>query len=136
MSDQNGDAGKVLVPELPPHALVEATDSIVRIGGALAVGYSIEEVTVVCPLPPHALHLRRTGLEIAEVLLSQPGLFVELDLGPAEGGGAILEGGRQGLEDALGGLAGAAVGGGEDLEGVVGAEELSQSQTGLGCLGG
>ena len=121
---KNTNAGKIVLPELAPQTLVEAGDTIVGVGGALAVGNAVEEVAVVSALLPHAFHLGATGLEVSEVLLAQPGLLVDGDLISLERGGFWVVGG-QGLEYALGGLSCSSVGGGEELDGVVGAEEGS-----------
>lgn len=91
-------------------------------------------MTVVGPLLPHALHLGAARLEVAKVLLAQAGLLVDLDVVPGEGRGLLLVGG-QGGEDAFCGLACAAVGRGEEVEGVVGTEEGTEAATGLVGLG-
>jgi hypothetical protein len=69
---------------------------------------------------PHPSHLRLAGLEVAEVLLADAGLFIDADGG---GVGVVLEGRR---EDALGCFARAGVRGGDDLEGVGGEQEGSK----------
>lgn len=76
VSNQDADTGKVVVLEGSPQALVEATDTIVRVCRALAIRYAVEEVTIVGPLLPHALHLGGTWLKVAKVLFSYPWLFV------------------------------------------------------------
>ena len=121
---KNANAGEVVFPKLAPQALVEAGDMVVSIGSALAVGNAVEKVAVVGALLPHAFHLGATGLEVSEVLLPQPGLLVDGDLISLERGGFWVVGG-QGLEYAFGGLSCSSVGGGEELDGVVGAEEGS-----------
>ena len=70
MCDQYANAREVRLAEASPEALVEATHSIVRIRRALSVGYTVEEVSVVCSLLPHTFHLTTAWLEVAEVLLS------------------------------------------------------------------
>jgi hypothetical protein len=70
MSDQHAYTGKVLVAKLSPQALVEATDSVVCISSTLAIWYPIEEVTIIRPFLPHALHFRRTWLEVSKVLFT------------------------------------------------------------------
>ena len=84
MRDQHAHAWKVLLAKASPQALIEPTHSVVRIRRTLAIRNTIEEVSVVRPLLPHALHLATTWLEIAKVLFPQPGLFVDLDGIPAE----------------------------------------------------
>lgn len=79
VGDEDADAGEVVFPEQPPQGLIEAADPVVGIRSRLPVGDPVEEVPVVCPLLPHALHLGGTWLEVAKVLLAQPGLLVHLD---------------------------------------------------------
>lgn len=126
VSDENTDAGKVVLAKLAPETLVEAADAVVSVGGALAVGDAVEEVAVVSTFLPHALHFGAAGLKVAKVLLAEAGLFIDLDAGAAERRGAGIVRG-QGGEDAFGGFAGAAVGRSEDLKGVIGAEEFAKS---------
>lgn len=57
VGDQHAHAWKVWLAKLSPHALVEAADAVVSVGSTLAVRDAIEEVTIVCSLLPHALHL-------------------------------------------------------------------------------
>ena len=134
VGDEDAHAGKVVLAKLTPQALVEAADAVVGVGGALAVGDPVEEVAVVGALLPHAFHLGAAWLEVAKVLLAEAGLLVDFDVGAAEGGGAGLVGGEGG-EDALGGLTGAAVGRGEEVDGVVGAEEVAHTASGVVGLG-
>lgn len=70
VGDKHTHTWEVGLVEIPPQALVKTTDSVVCVGGALSIGYTIEEVTVICPLLPHSFHLGRTRLEVAKVLLS------------------------------------------------------------------
>ncbi len=130
---QHAHAGEVVFAEGAPQRLVEAADAVVGVGGGLAVGDAVEEVAVVGPFLPHPFHLGRAGLEVAEVLLAQPGFFVYLDGVAGERGGGRVVGG-QGVEDAFGGLAGSAVGAGEEVEGVVGFEEGAELEAGFFCL--
>ena len=81
---ENTDTGKVVLAKLPPKTLVETTNSIVGIGGTLSVGDAVEEVAVVGPLLPHAFHLGAAWLEVAKVLLAQPGLLIHLDVRSAK----------------------------------------------------
>ena len=125
MGDQHTHAREVRLAELAPHALVEAAHAIVCVGGALAVGDAVEEVAVVGALLPHALHLGGAWLEVAKVLLAETRLFEDGNLITREGrrGGVV---GGEGTQDAFGGLAGAAVGRGEELERVVWLEQRAQ----------
>jgi hypothetical protein len=125
MRDQDADAGEVLVAELSPQTLVEATNSVVCVCSALTVGYAVEEVAVVGSLLPHALHFGGAWLEVAKVLLAQAGLLEDLDLVAGEGRGrGVVRG--QGAQDALGGLACPAVGRGEELDRVIGLEQRAK----------
>lgn len=118
--DQDADAGEIGVPELSPQTLVEAGYPIVGICCTLSIWYAVEEVAVVGSFRPHPLHLGRAWLEVAKVLLSQPWLFIDGDFRTAERGGMvwIISRGER-LEDALSRFSCAAVGRGEDLEGIV-----------------
>lgn len=87
-------------------------------------------MAIVGALLPHALHLSAAGLEIAKVLLAEAGLFVDLDIGAAEWRRIGIVRGQSG-KDTLGGLAGATVGGGENLEGVVGAKKVAEAAAGI-----
>ena len=127
---QYADAGKVVLAKLAPQALVEAADAVIGVGGALAVGNAVEEVAVVGALLPHALHLGAAGLEVAKVLLAKARLLVDLDVVALEGARLRVVAG-QGGQDALGGLAGAAVGAREEVQGVVGAQHAAQAAAGL-----
>jgi len=135
---------EIHIPELPPQTLVEPRHAIVRIGGGLPIRDAIEEMSIIRPLLPHALHLRRTRLEIAKVLLAQPRLLPYFDLLARErrrGAFVVWVGGIEGLlrgqgaQKAFGGFPRAAVRGGEDLEGVVGFQEGLQAAAGVFCLG-
>jgi hypothetical protein len=68
--DQHADTGEVWIAELPPQALVEATDAVIGVGRTFAVGDAVEEVAIVGSLLPHPLHLGGTWLEVAKVLLA------------------------------------------------------------------
>lgn len=122
MRHKHAHAREALLPELAPETLIEAADAIVRVRGALAVRDAVEEVPVVGALLPHPRHLRGRGLEVAEILFAQAGLLVDFDVLSREGRGGG-GGGGQGGEDAFGGFARAPVGGGEEVEGVGGAQE-------------
>jgi hypothetical protein len=123
---QHADARKVVLAKLAPQALVEAADAVVGVGGALAVGDAVEEVAVVGALLPHALHLGAAGLEVTKVLLAQAGLLVDLDVVALEGAGLGVVAG-QGGQDALGGLARAAVRAREEVQCVVGTQHGAQT---------
>jgi len=75
-------------------------------------------MSIVRPFLPHPLHLRAAWLKVPEILLPQPGLFIHLYRVPWKWtrGGLVC---GQCLEDALGGFPRAAVGGCEEVEGVV-----------------
>ena len=75
-------------------------------------------MAIVCTLLPHTAHLRGIRLEVSEILFAQAGLFVDFYCVAGEGGGGGRVGG-QGVEDSFCGFAGAAVGGGEEMEGIV-----------------
>lgn len=123
---ENTHAGEVVLAKLPPETLVEATDTVVGVGSTLAVGYPVEEVAIVCALLPHPLHLSGTWLEVSKILLAKPRLLVDLDVVPLEGRGLGLVRSQCG-QDPLGGLPCAAVGRGEEVQRVVGAEHLAQA---------
>jgi len=74
-------------------------------------------------------------LEVAEVLFAEAGLFVDADGVAGEGGGGG-GGGGEGVEDAFCCFAGAAVGGGEEVEGVGWVEEGAQFYACFFGLGG
>lgn len=130
--DEHTHAGEVLVPEAPEQRLVEAAHPIVRVGRALAVRDPVEEMSVISPLLPHPLHGARARLEVAKVLFAQARLFPDFYGVAGEWGGGGLVG-REGAEDAFGGLARAAVGRGVELEGVVWAEHGAEA---VACLFG
>lgn len=134
VSHEDADARAVVLSKLSPERFIEAADSVICVGGALAVRDAVEEVPIVRALLPHALHLCAARLEVAEVLLAQTGLLVDFDVAAGEGRGRGVVGG-QGGEDALGGFAGATVGRGEEVEGVVGLEEGAQTAAGFVGLG-
>ena len=73
-------------------------------------------------------------MEVAKVLFAQAGLLVDFYGVEGEGGGGRV-GGGEGGEDGRGGFAGAAVGGGEEVEGVGGAEEGAEFAAGFFGLG-
>ena len=63
-------------------------DAIVGVGGTFAVRDAVEEVAIISTFRPHAFHLGAAGLEVAKVLLSYPGLFVDgFDVGFVKVGG-------------------------------------------------
>lgn len=70
MCDQNADAWEVCLAEAPPEALIEPTHSIVCVRRTLSVRDSVEEVSIICALLPHAFHLAAAWLEVPEVLFS------------------------------------------------------------------
>jgi hypothetical protein len=133
MRDQDAHTWKVVVAKLPPQALVEAADSVVSICSALAIRYTVEEVPIIGPLLPHALHFCRAWLEVAKVLFSQSRLFVDGYLVAREGRGrGVIRGQR--AEDAFGRFTCSAIRRGEELDRVVWLEErakLSASVFGL-----
>lgn len=134
MRDEHTDAGKVVVSKRSPQTLVEATHAIIGIRCTLAVRYAVEEVAIVGPLLPHALHFGRAWLEVAEILLPYPGLLEDGDLvaGKGRGRGVVR---RQRAQDALCRLACPAVGRGIELEGIVGLEQRAELAPSLFCLG-
>lgn len=136
MCDQHAHAGKVLLAKASPQALIEPAHSVVRIRRTLAVRNAVEEVSVVRPLLPHALHFAATWLEIAKVLFSQPRLFVHLDGMSAERRRCIRVWRRrcEGPEYALCCLAGTAVGRCVELESVVWSQEGAKAVAGVFCL--
>lgn len=84
MCDQYTDAREFVRAKLPPEALIETRDAIVGISRAFAVGYSVEEVTIIGTFRPHALHFGRTWLEVPEILFSQAWFLVDFDFVPTE----------------------------------------------------
>lgn len=121
MRDQHTNTREVSLPKAPPQTLIKSAHSIIRIRRTLAIRNTIEEVSIIRSLLPHTLHFAATWLEVAEILLSQSGFFIDLDGMSAERRrGASLGRGRcEGAEDAFCRFAGAAVGGRVELEGVV-----------------
>ena len=83
---------------------------------------------------PHAFHLCRTWLEVPKVLLPQPWFLVDLNAVSWERTRARLVAGK-GREYAFGGLAGAAVGGRKEVQGVVCTQERAQALAGFMGLG-
>lgn len=79
MCDKHTDTRKVGLAKAPPQTLIKPTDTIVCICRTLPIWNAIEKVSIVRPLLPHTLHLVATWLEVAKVLFSQPGLFVDFD---------------------------------------------------------
>lgn len=111
MRDKHAYTRKIRLTKAPPQTLIKPTDTIIRISGTLSIRNAVEEVSIIRPLLPHALHLVAAWLEIAKVLFSQPRLFVDFDGVTVEGRGSAGFGrGGQGAEDAFGGFARAAVG--------------------------
>ena len=133
MCNQDTHTRKVVVAKRSPQALIEATDSVVRICRTLAIWYAVEEVTVVCPLLPHSLHFGRAWLEVAKVLFSQTRLFEDGYLVPRERRWCRVVG-REGAQDAFGGFARSAIGRGKELERVVRLEQRSELFACLLCL--
>lgn len=78
---------------------------------------------------PHPFHLLAAWLEVAEVLFTDAGLFVDFD-------GTAIGVGCQGLDDTSGGLTGSCVGRCDDLDGVFGAEEIEEAFASFEGLGG
>ena len=72
-------------------------------------------------------------MEIPEVLFAQAGLLVDFDGIAREGGGRGV-GRSEGIEDAFGCFAGAAVGRCEEVEGVRGVKEGAQLLASFFCL--
>jgi hypothetical protein len=70
VGDKHAYTGKVLFAEESPQRLVESAHTVVSIRGGLAVGNTIEEVTIVRPFHPHTLHFSGAWLEVAKVLFS------------------------------------------------------------------
>ena len=122
---QDAHTGAIILPKESPQGLIKPADPIVGIRGRLAVGDAVEEMPIICPLHPHALHLRGAWLEIAKVLLSQPRLFVDLDRVSRKRGRRRRIGG-QGLENALGGLPSSAIGRGEEMNVIIWAQEATE----------
>lgn len=135
MRNKHAYAWEVRLSKASPQSLVEPAHPIVRIRRALAVRDAVEEMSIVRAFLPHALHLATTWLEVSKVLLAQPGLFVHLDRVPVERARcAGFGGGCEGAEDALGRLAGAAVGRCVELEGIVWFQEGAEAATSVFCL--
>lgn len=136
MCDQHTDTREVGLSKAPPQALIKSTDTIVRIRRTFSIWNAVEEVTIIRSFLPHAFHLSAAWLEIAKVLFSQPGLFVDLDgmsIERRRGAGFGWRG--EGAQDAFGGFAGAAVWRCEDLQGVVWFQEGAKAVAGVFCLG-
>ena len=119
---QHTNTRKVILPKLPPQRLVEATNPIVCVRRTLSIRDTVEEMPIISTLLPHPLHLGRAGLEVAKVLLAQSRLLIHLDFVSRERRRRRIVRGQR-AEDALGRLAGATVGGGEEVEGVFWFEE-------------
>lgn len=118
----------VIFPKLPPQALVKAADTIIRICRRLPIWNPVEEVSVVGTLLPHTLHLHRARLEIPKVLLSEPWLLVHLYTLPAKWRwGRLVRG--QGGQDAFGSLPRTPVRRGEEVKGVISAEEGAETSS-------
>jgi hypothetical protein len=69
-------------------------------------------------------------LEVAEVLLAESGFLINLDIGAAEGRRIGLIG-SEGRKNTLRGFTSAAIWRGEEVEGVVGTEQISETATGV-----
>ena len=87
MRDEYADARAIVLAKQSPETLVESTDAVVSIGSGFAIGDPVEEMSIFGPFMPHPLHLRRGRLKVAEVLLAQTWLFVDLDGVSCKGGG-------------------------------------------------
>jgi hypothetical protein len=109
VGDQHAHAREVGLAKLPPHALVEAAHAVIGVGGAFSIGNAVEEVAIVGALLPHALHLGRTWLEVAKVLLAEARLFEDGDLVARKGRRRRLVRGER-AQDTLGRLPGASIG--------------------------
>jgi hypothetical protein len=72
-----------------------------------------------------------TWLEVAKVLLAQARLLVDLDVVPLKRRRAVVVVSSESAQDALGGLARAAVGRGEDADGVVLAQHGLEAAAGV-----
>lgn len=46
MRDENAYAGEVIFAETPPEGIIETADTVVGIGGAFAIGDTVEEMTL------------------------------------------------------------------------------------------
>lgn len=79
MRNKHTNAREIFLLETPPKTLVKATNAIIRIRRALPIRNAIKEMPIIRPFLPHPLHLGAAGLEIAEILLSDPRLFVDFD---------------------------------------------------------
>jgi len=121
MRNKHTNTREILLLKTPPQTLIKPTDPVIRIRRALPVWDPIKEMPVIRALLPHPLHLRTAGLEVPEILLPYARLFVDLDGVAVEGRGrgGVGVGGGEGAQDAFGRFAGAAVGRGVELEGVV-----------------
>ena len=87
-------------------------------------------MSIISTLLPHPLHLRTAWLEVPKILLPQPRLLIHLYAVAGEGrGGRLVRG--QGREDAFCGLPRAAVGRGEEVQGVIWLEEGPQTAAGF-----
>lgn len=96
MRHEDADAGAIIFAELPPEALVEAADAIIRVGRGLAVRDTVEEVAVVGAFLPHLLHGLGARLKVAKVLFAESRFLVHLDRTAAEGRGRFIVG-REGF---------------------------------------
>lgn len=85
MGHQDTDTGEVVFSEETPERLVEPTDSVIGIGGRFTVGDPVEKMAIVRTLQPHPLHLRRTWLEVSEILFAKARFLVDLDRVSGEG---------------------------------------------------
>lgn len=135
MRNQHTHAREIVFAETPPQRFVEAGDAVIGVGCGFAVGDAIEEMAVVGALLPHAAHFGGAGLEVSEILFAEAGFLVDFDRVPWEGRGRG-GGGGQGVEEAFGGFACAAVGRGEEVESVIGAEEGAEFYACFFCLEG
>jgi hypothetical protein len=67
---QYTDAGEIIFTKLSPEALVESAHTIVSIGSALSIRYTVEEVAIIGPLLPHTFHFSAAWLEVTKILLT------------------------------------------------------------------
>ena len=93
----------------------------------------IKKMSIIRSLLPHPFHFGRTRLEVPEILFAEAGFLEDFDFVAGEGGGGGVVGG-EGPQDAFGGFAGAAVGRGEELEGVVWFEHGAEAAACFFCL--
>jgi hypothetical protein len=125
MRDEYAYTGKIVLIETTPKRIIETRNPIVGVSSTLAVWYAVEEVSVVCPLLPHAFHLCSAWLEISEVLFSQPWFFIYFDCMSRKRRRCRIIA-RQGGQNAFCCLTCTPVRRSEEMEGIVRAEEGSE----------